>query len=264
MYWCNIMDTTFYVLKLSERSLCLIVFLGLAMVGLLGLQTSVAAKEETEKSSVLASESLRGVYYGTGGQDVQQNKVGKLAIELLKNTEKTTVRVDHPFRTGDKFRFTISSNRDGWLYILHRSASEDLRLLWPRLAPDNEEEYLDMNQIKARQIKTVPPAPGLFIFDAEVGDEYFYAVVADERKVPQFSAKGVARSEVVAASDDSGQRKRIVNFGVRGGTKTTSTPLRGVIYDPGSEDTDPYLYFASPAGEDSQQVFVEFQLRHEE
>lgn len=259
------MDTNFSFSILLKRALCLIAFLGLAMIGLTGIQNTVEADEEVDSSPTPVNGSLRGVYYGTGGQGAKQLKVGKLAIELLEGTEQTTVRVDRPFRTGDKFRFKISSNRDGWLYILHRSASEDLRLLWPRLAADNEDEYLDMNRIKASQTNTVPPAPGLFIFDAEVGNEYFYAVVADEREIPQFTAKGVARSEVVASKDNnSSQSKRIVNFGVRSGTKTTATPMRGVIYDPGREDDDPFLYFAPPAGDDSRQVFVEFQLRHQE
>ncbi len=258
------MDINFDFSILSKRSICLIAFLGLAMVGLSGLQNTVEADEEVDKPQILSNDSLRGVYYGTGEQDHEQHKVGKLAIELLEGTELTLVRVDHPFRTGDKFRFKISSNRDGWLYLLHRSASEDLRLLWPRLAADNKDEYLDMNRIQASQTNTVPPAPGLFIFDAEVGNEYFYAVLADERKVPQFMAKGAPRSEVVASKDNSSQSKRVVNFGVRSGPKTTSTTLRGVIYDPGREGADPFLYFAAPTGGDSQQVFVEFQLRHEE
>lgn len=249
---------------LPKWSCSLILFLGLAILGLNGGFSAIEANEGDDKGPVMSKENLRGVYYETGRQDGVEGKIGKLAIELLEETEQTTVRVDHLFRTGDKFRFKVSSNRDGWLYILHRSASEDLRLLWPRLAPDTEDEYLDMNRIKARQTYTVPPGPGFFIFDNEVGDEHFYAVIADERKLPQLTAKDAGRSEVVASKDNSGQGRKIINFGVRSGTMTTASPLRGVIYDPGKEDEDPFLYFAAPGGGDGQQVLVEFQLRHQE
>lgn len=258
------MDTHFTFKILSKRSRCLIVCFGLAIVGLAGIRNTLQANEGADKSPILFSDGLRGVYYGTSKQDSVQNKVAKLAIELLEGAKQTTVRIDHPFHTGDKFRFKISSNRDGWLYILHRSANEDLRLLWPRQAKDNEDEYLDLNQIKAGQTYSVPPGPGLFIFDDEGGSEYFYAVVAEERKTPQFTAKSTARSDAIASADNSGQSKRIVNFGVRSNTMTTSTPLRGVLYDPGKEDADPFLYFASPAEDDSRQISVEFQLKHQE
>lgn len=257
------MDINFDFSIISKRSRCFIVFLGMAMVGLAGLQNSTEANEATDRPTILLNESLRGVYYGKGEGDPEKHTVGKLALELLEGDEKKTVRVDHPFRTGDRFRFKISSNQDGWLYILHRSTGEDLSLLWPRLATDNKDEYLDMNQIQANQTSTVPPTPGLFIFDGEVGDEHFYAVLADERKVPQFLTGGAAKSKVVESKDNN-QSKRIVNFGLRGGSKTTALPLRGVIYDPGKEDADPFLYFGAPVGDDNQQVFVEFQLKHQE
>jgi Domain of unknown function (DUF4384) len=258
------MDTISHFKILSKRSLCLTAFLCLTMVALAGMQNTVQAKEDADKPPIRSNDGLRGVYYGTSKQDSEQDKVGKLAIELLEGSEQKTVRVDHPFHSGDKFRFKVSSNQDGWLYILHRSGSEELRLLWPRLAADNEDEYLDMNRIKANQTYTIPPGRGLFIFDAEIGSEYFYAVIADERKTPQLTAKGEARSEVITSKDNSGRSKRIVNFGVRSGTMTTAKSLRGVLYDPGKQDDDPFLYFASPANEDNQPIFVEFQLKHQE
>lgn len=257
------MDINFDISIMSKRLKCLIAFLGLAMVGLAGLQNSIEANEATDRPTIPLKDSLRGVYYGNGDGGPEKHTVGKLALELLEGDKQKTVRADHPFRTGDRFRFKISSNRDGWLYILHRSASEDLSLLWPRLAADSKDEYLDMNRIQANQTNTVPPTPGLFIFDAEVGDEYFYAVLTDKRKVPQFLTGGAAGSEVVESKDNNSQSKRIVNFGLRSGSKTTVLPLRGVIYDPGREDADPFLYFAAPVGDDNQQVFVEFQLKHQ-
>ncbi len=238
--------------------------LSLAVVGFSGGHNTAKGAEASKKLPALSNDGLRGVYYGTAKQGAAEDKVGRLAIELLEGSLSTTVRVDHPFRTGDKFRFKVSSNQDGWLYILHRSATEKLGLIWPRMAADNKEEYLDMNRIRANQTYTVPPSPGLFIFDDEVGTEYFSVVVAAERKIPQLAAQDASRSEAIASTETNGRTKRIINFGVRSTKMPKTQSLRGVLYDPGKQDTDPFLYFATPADDDSAPIFVEFQLKHQE
>ena len=240
--------------------------LGLAIVCFSGMYNTVKCAEVSKQSPLLLGDGLRGVYYGTAKQDTASARVGRLAIELLTGSTSTTVRVDHSFRTGDKIRFNVSSNQDGWLYILHRSASadEELLLLWPRPAPDNTNEYLDMNWIKAGRTNTIPSSPGLFIFDEEIGTEHFYVVVAAEKKTPQLTAHGASKSKIVATTNAAGGSKRIINFGVRSSTSPTAKPLRGELYDPGREDDDPFLYFATPADDDGQLTFVEFQLKHQE
>jgi len=132
-----------------------------------------------------------------------------------------------------------------------------------RQGADNKDECLDMNRIKASQTYTVPSSPGIFIFDGEIGTEYFYVVIAADRKTPLLTAQGAARSEVIASTKNNGPSKRIINFGVRSGAMATARSLRGVLYDPGKEDADPFLYFAAPADDDSQPPLVEFQLKHQ-
>lgn len=260
--WGSNMDKILGFCRVSEGALRRTAVFWLAIVGISGVHI-VLAQNLSDTPPVLSSEGLRGVYFGTGKKDSATDRVGRLAIELAEGTEQKTVRVDHPFHTGDKFRFKVSSNRDGWLYIFHRAAKEGLSLLWPRMAGDSDDDYMDMNRVKAGRTYTVPSSPGLFVFDDQVGDEYFYVVVAAERKMPQLAAMDPARSEVTAAKEKDGRSRRIVNFGIRSGTTPTADTLRGVIYDPGRKDDDPYLYFATQSDDGKQPAFVEFHLRHQ-
>lgn len=260
--WGSDMDKFLGFCEVSAGALRRIAVLCLAVVGFSGVHI-VMAQDQSDTPAVPSNDGLRGVYFGTGKEDSAADRVGRLAIELTEGTGQKTVRVDHPFQTGDAFRFKVSSNRDGWLYIFHRSAKEEISLLWPRMAGDGGDEYMDMNRVNAGRTYTVPPGPGIFVFDDQVGDEYFYVVVAAERKMPQLAAIKPARSEAGTAKENDGRSKKIVNFGIRSGTTPTADTLRGVVYDPGRKDDDPYLYFATPSDNGSQPAFVEFHLRHQ-
>ena len=68
---------------------------------------------------------------------------------------------------------------------LHRSPQGEPQLLWPLR---DAEQALDLNEVQNGQRLMVPPLPGKFIFDDEVGNEYFYVVIRSERQPPQLSA----------------------------------------------------------------------------
>jgi len=206
--------------------------------------------------------------------------VGRLSVLLLDSEEDSRqVSLRHRFHTGDAFRFVISSNRDGWLYVLHRSPQGEPQLLWPLR---DEEQALDLNEVQNGQRLMVPPLPGKFIFDDEVGNEYFYVVIRSERRPPQLSAiktlpsadvesitekslspGGAAippdRPETSQVTPFSAPKQRIVQFSIRGSKR----PIRGVIYDPGPQDTDPNIYFSTYPEDDASNNILEFQLRHE-
>lgn len=243
----------------SPLFFCYALFLALIVAGSVGAQ-SAHAREASRSTAV--SDGLRGVYYATGSTGRAKERVARLAIELTEGSGAKTVRTDHLFRTGDRFRFKVNSNQGGWLYIMHRTAGGEPQLLWPRVTGGKQERYLDQNRIEANQTYTVPAAPGLFVFDEEVGDEIFYALIAAERSVPQLAALDAREHKLASSPAISAKKNSIVNFAIRSGTSGTVKPLRGVIYDPGREDKDPFLYFSAPSGDDTQPVLVEFRLKH--
>jgi hypothetical protein len=135
--------------------------------------------------------------------------------------------------------------------------------------------------VQAGQEISVPANPGKFTFDDEVGNEYFYVVICSQQYPPELSAIESAADSVPEASAETASHpvdtetsavkpeknqpslpvagQKIVQFSVRG----SRHPIRGVIYDPGSQDADPNTYFSSHPDDSSADVVFEFKLFHE-
>jgi len=261
--------------------------LALALIGDASGAGTPATTGESAKTGLQPSETvrtandLRGVYYNPSPEGMK-TAVGRLAVLLLtEGSSPRNVSLHHRFHTGESFRFVVSSNQDGWLYILHRSPGGEPQLLWPRVKFGEKMSHLDFNRVEAGREVTVPASPGKFTFDDEVGHEYFYAVIRPERRPPKLSAmvsSPVSASEAPAetasplddkappATKPSQQRppppmagQKIVQFSVRG----SQHPIRGVVYDPGPQDADPHTYFSARPDDSAADIVFEFQLFHE-
>lgn len=234
-----------------------------------------------QSANLSTANSLRGVYY-TPAQEGPVSSVGRLAVLIIEQEGgQRQVNLHHRFHTGESFHFIVSSNHDGWLYILHRSPGGQPQLLWPRIKSDAAESHLDYNQVQAGKETVVPASPGKFTFDDEVGNKYFYIVIRSERRPPELSTMETAASPDAATPDAappilekkatatetpvteppsspvSGQQ--IVQFSIRG----RQHPIRGVVFDPGPQDTDAHTYFSSHPEDGPGDVVFEFQLLHE-
>lgn len=207
----------------------------------------------------------------------RDTRVGRLAVQLIENGFARPASIEHRFRTGDKFRFQVSSNRDGWLYVLHRSPAGEPQLLWPRLAADDRRRHLDDNRVRAQETALIPSAPGLFMFNDEIGNEYFYVVIRPERQAPALSALASPppaprppdqrprpqSSGGTANAPGPAERQKIVQFSVRG-IGGNAVPRRGVVLLPGGSAGDPNAYFAPHPEDAPGTVVMEFRLRHED
>jgi hypothetical protein len=202
-------------------------------------------------------EGLRDVFLGKeGGSGPSNRAAGRLGILLEADGAFKRVRPDYSFRSGDRFRFEIAANRTGWLYVLHTSGGK-LQQLWP--AGKNTEE------IRRGQTHEVPSSPGLFIFDKEVGDEPFYVVIRTDRKPPALGQTTPLRKSPDSAkkrpeTPDSRATTGITNFAIR--DPFGETTARGVVFAPGRDDADPYLYFSPVPQDTTNSVMIEFQLHH--
>jgi hypothetical protein len=132
-------------------------------------------------------------------------------------------------------------------------------MLWPR--PQNKGVVSGLNYIRAYATYIVPPNPGKFEFDDDVGKEFFYVAVNSDPKTPSRSTR-LENSQFptnegtnIAAS---GRQKG--NISVRGIDDLVG---RGVVFDPGLEDADPHVYFSTTAEDEETIAVVKFQLRHE-
>jgi hypothetical protein len=234
-----------------------------------------------QSSNIHTADNLRGVYY-TPTREEPVTSVGRMAVLLIEpEGSHQQVNLHHRFHTGQSFQFIVSSNHDGWLYILHRSPGGQPQLLWPRIKSGAAESHLDDNQVQAGQETVVPASPGKFSFDDEVGNEYFYIVIRSQRQPPELSAMETAASPDAATPDAAPPRledkttapeksapelpsspvsgQKIVQFSIRG----RQHPIRGVVFDPGPQDTDTHTYFSSHPADGPGDVVFEFQLLHE-
>jgi hypothetical protein len=193
------------------------------------------------------------------GSSPSQRMVGRLGILLATTGESfKQVRPDYSFRSGDHFRFEVTANQNGWLYVLHATPGGKLKQLWPRTQDDNA--------IKSGITYEIPPRPGIFIFDAQVGQEYFYIAIRSNQTPPKLdvlmpTGRAASQSKRVATAPTKTGGADITNFVIRDPFGETG---RGVVFDPGKEDSDPYLYFSAVAKDNLSSAMIEFRLSHVE
>src|SRR5215472_7333690 len=200
---------------------------------------------------------LRGVFSGKDSDPVQSRRViGRLAILLKTQEGFRRVRSDYSFHSGDHFRFEVNANQEGWLYVMHSVPGSDWQQLWPG--------KVDRNKVESQQSYQIPPAPGIFIFDKDTGNESFYVVIRADATPPFHGgidgsgahARRPTKAEAQSSKPPTGET---VNFLVR---DPFGESTRGVIFDPGKDDGDPYLYFSAPLEDSSKTAKIKFQLHH--
>jgi hypothetical protein len=228
--------------------------------------------------------NLRGVYLDSGTEGSVQTGVGRLTLQLLNGVKAREVSRHHRFRSGDRFRFLISSNREGWLYVLHRSEESPARLLWPPPAGVPVDPGSSANWLRPRTATPVPTPPAVFVFDDEIGNEYFFVAILQEPHPPILSAMEapekkepsavptrpvapLSSPETLQAQETERLRPetepRIVQFSVRGSAGGASIPSRGVFLDPSPQGSDPATYFSVLPRDLEGGLVFEFKLRHE-
>jgi len=201
--------------------------------------------------------SLRDVYIGRETQPTGQVfVVGRLGILLRSQDGYKLVRHQHVFSSGDRFRFQITSNKGGRLYVLHASPGGLPKQLWPM----DEQTFA----IEAGRSYDIPPEPGIFVFDKEVGEELFYVAIRLDGKLPQLSGTArvedaTAKKPAIATQDAKGSKSTVVNFRIR---NPFGDSARGVTFDPGTNDEDPYIYFSAVPKDGTDKAMIEFQLQH--
>ena len=165
----------------------LVIIAGMSVAGIRVPFAAAAAPGPSANGAAQAS-NLRELYEQGPSRSRGDVKVGRLMVQLIQQGTPRRVGIGRVFSSGDTFRFEVSSNRSGWLYVLHRSPGGQPQLLWPRPDNDRPDAYLDANEVEAYQSYLIPPPPGVFEFDAEVGKEQFYVVIRSQPRTPELSA----------------------------------------------------------------------------
>lgn len=189
-------------------------------------------------SSLMSQEKPRA-------RDLYLAGVGKplgLRYQLLKVTPEGEYAAVDPaatFRSGDRVRLVVESNRGGYLYVVHRGSSQT----WTLLSGGAVE-------IQAGSPYAIPKG-GRFFFDEQPGVERLFLVLSS-RPEPNLdelirSLRGGAPDKPVEISDAMVSR-------IRGQTGT-----RDLVFQ--REETKVYVV-STAAGPDSR-VVVDLSLRHD-
>lgn len=245
---------------MTARIKCAVFF---SFVLLLSISSWLTWAQETEKlargAPTVATQDprLRGVFLGKDDDPVQSHRVvGRLAILLKTEEGFRRVRSDYSFRSGDRFRFDVTANQDGWLYVMHSVPGSDWQQLWP--------SKTNTNKVESQQSYQIPPPPGIFIFDKDTGNEIFYVVIRSNVAPPTHRATDPSAADASPPKKGQAQSPKsssgeTVNFLVR---DPFGESTRGVTFDPGRDDRDPYLYFSAALEETPKAAKIKFQLHH--
>jgi hypothetical protein len=94
------------------------------------------------------------------------------------------------FRNGDTVNFYVSSNRRGYLYVLHRGTSGALHVLFPQ--KNNQNNFMSGNP---EQITRFPqPSSGKIVVTPPAGREYFSFIISPQ---PLFSTPEFDQNQFV-------------------------------------------------------------------
>jgi hypothetical protein len=215
---------------------------------------------ESDPSRIEVLQSALPQIFADESPGSEGHAVARLSIFLVSQGGMREVDLRHRFRSGDAFRLAIASNRDAWLAILHASGSDAPELLWPAAEPGDIEAPLAV-RVRARQTVLVPPKPGRFVFDEEVGREQFYVALFAGPRVDAASAAPVEQDGTVSPlppEDFQVFVREPQESEVRGLAE------RGVVFDPGPANDDRGRYLAPGDPRADRAIVHGFRLRHEE
>lgn len=115
-------------------------------------------------SAVNAEEGAKGLFFEQLDSPTKSMNTGvQYYIELIRDGKRTKVSNKYGFQNGDKIKFHVKANIDGYAYILLKSGSRgEQSVLFPNQGDDNKVKRGD---------DYVIPADGFLTFDENPGTE---------------------------------------------------------------------------------------------
>ncbi len=153
-------------------------------------------------AAVAADQRPRDLYLDPG-----TNPGAKVSIELQRDGKTLMVPPDSVFKTGDRIRFHLDTNFDGYLFVFHRGSTGQDHLLFP---------YAGVAHRVAANAKHKVPNTGWMVFDENAGQEQVLIL---------FSARTTPELERLAAA--------------AGATDATATGPAGAPTGPAGAPTRP-------------------------
>ncbi|MEW6127946.1 MAG: DUF4384 domain-containing protein [Acidobacteriota bacterium] len=166
-------------------------------------------------------------------QDVTDNKVDGLTVSIyqVQNVADQNPRLVDPrdvFKEGDRIRISLTSNFDGFVYVVNIDPSGKKYLSYP--SQDAQNNY---NEVKAGQPLFIPPQNTLD-FDNVKGTEVLQIIVSKERIAYYEEGYKMWKSGEIPNTKEAAAKELAGNFSSRGGVVKSENvsiprPLGGKI-----------------------------------
>ncbi len=135
--------------------------------------------------------TAKGIYYDV---DRFQRSGLKFRVVMDENGKDREVATNHPFRSGDRFRFSFEINRDTYVYVINRTQTsatapvtagyQAKRIKRPQLSEPHllfpTSQAGNNNRLASNKAHVVP-SRGSFVMDDQNGLEKLYVVISDKR-----------------------------------------------------------------------------------
>lgn len=136
--------------------------------------TLLAQSSHSPKGKGTQDTQTRDLYFATA--DNGEARHPGLQVKVYQETAKgyTQVSPTKRFRSGQRLKFGVESNTNGWLYIVQRGTSGQYRLLYPHPAVGKHQKIQHNREI-------LIPGRDWFRFDSEVGTEEIHFIFSRQK-----------------------------------------------------------------------------------
>lgn len=195
-----------------------------------------ATNVETVVSDPIVEDQARELFFvsdkkGQGRNIGMQVKV----YQMLGNCDFSVVSPYKQFASGDRIRFSIETNIDGYVYVIGQGTSGKARLLYPLPQINKGNNFI------RRGAELIVPGTDWFRFDNRAGVEEVKVVVSKNKLdllrhlMPRVGGEQVVAKDVEAdiltLIQDQNESKDFI-FTKEGFEDTTSTEAKDIIYQP--------------------------------
>lgn len=152
-------------------------------------------------TKVEAEDGAKDLFYKQMGRQLENLNTGvQYWIELRRNNETTRVNNKFDFKSGDRIKFHVKANINGFAYIILKEGSNGEHSV---LFPDSK--MADDNKVKAGTDYALP-SDGYLMFDSQPGSEKLLLVVSRTPIQTTDYIKDTAKPRILVASRQPGSK----------------------------------------------------------
>jgi hypothetical protein len=192
-----------------------------------------------------------------------------LRYSFLRKTDGDDYREVDPatvFQSGDRIRVSVEANDSAYLYVVMKGSSGSWKVMFPspEIAGGN-------NRVESGKPYTIPPMPGRFAFDEQVGDEQLFLVLS---RKPEASIEGLIYSLASGTPDTQEKAPRQQTLMAQNnvpdavvGQLRNAVYARDLVFEKVDETTagdrkEKAVYVVNRTGDPDSRLVVDLTLKH--